>query len=625
MKKFIASFISVCFVMTATFALDMQLRVAPAVIIPANEHYSLGFGLFGQADVDLFGCITAGLEGSVAVEKPEGFDENILFTGGGVGLGGYYYPLSRLYLGAGGAFGLYSFNTKIENETKNATDFYWRGYGELGYRFTPSLTLSAFGGYTQYMVQNSNPAIEGPFAGLSLKFNFSTGNKGSSSFNVKLTQDTDVFPLFMSAYRNCPIGTLTIRNNEGAEVRNVHISFRAGKYTASAFESEVVKRINKYSTVEIPLYADLSSEILKFSENGKISGEIVIDYEFLGKKMQSVESVVLSVYNRNSYSWGNDDALAAFINPEIEEIKEVAKYIAGVARNQLYTGMNRNIQFSAAMVEGLRLAGIKYYSESTTPYKVYHKGTALDSIQYPLQTMEFHSGDYDDLGILLASCLEAVGIPTGYIPMDDDFILLVDLQINPNQAANHFVNSDGLLIDDETAYMPLSMANFEKGFSKSLSEGLKAVKTALTSEDNSYDYYVVEQAWEIYSPAVFTGAGFSFENPVSSDIEKNTKAAIQEYVASELEGVIKNARASGDSNKIGVALVRAGRYADAKAEFTKAADKGSVSAMNNLANIYMIEKNYAAAAAQYKRVLQKEPENKTAERGLSNANEKLSL
>jgi len=625
MKKIIVTLLSSCLLMISVAAMDFQVRLSPAAIIPANKHYNLGFGAFAQADVDLFGFLTAGLEGNVMFEKPEGFKDNITFVGGGIGVGGYYYPLSRLYLGAGGAFGLYSFSSKIDNNTKNASDLYWRGYGEVGYRFTPAITVAAHGGYAQYMVTKSKPSMEGAFAGISLKFNFSTGSKGSSAFGVKLSQDSDVYPLFMSAYRNCPLGTLTIRNNQGAEVRDVHISFRAGKYTASAYESEVVKRINKYSTVEVPLYADFSNEILKFSENGKISGEIIVDYEFLGKRMQSVENVVLSVYNRNSYNWGNDDALAAFINPGVEEVSEVAKYIAGVARNQLYTGMNRNIQFSAAMLEGLRLSGIKYYAETKTPYQTYHTSTELDSIQYPLQTMEFHSGDYDDLGILLASCLEAVGIPTGYLPMEDDFIVLVDLQIKPTSAGNHFSNVDGLIVDDETAYMPLSMANFEKGFSKALAEGIKAVRTAMSNEDGNYSYYATEQAWEVYSPAVYTGAGFSFDTPSSAAIEKNVKSAIQDYIALELEGVIKNARASGDSNRIGVSLVRAGRYAEAKTEFTKAIDRGSVGAINNLANIYMIEKNYSAAASTYKRTLQKDPNNKTATNGLANANEKLSL
>ena len=84
--------------------------------------------------------------------------------------------------------------------------------------------------------------------------------------------------------------------------------------------------------------------------------------------------------------------------------------------------------------------------------------------------------------------------------------------------------------------------------------------------------------------------------------------------------VINRARNEGDANKLGVALVRAGRYSEAKREFQKLS---TVSAMNNTANILMIERNYSAAAAQYKKVLEKDPSNKVAQKGLENANSKI--
>ena len=99
----------------------------------------------------------------------------------------------------------------------------------------------------------------------------------------------------------------------------------------------------------------------------------------------------------------------------------------------------------------------------------------------------------------------------------------------------------------------------------------------------------------------------------------NLSKALKNYIASDIEAVITRARASGDPNKLGVALVRAGRYTEAKREFQKSS---SISAMNNTANILMIEKNYTAAAAQYRAVLNKDPENTVAKKGLENANAK---
>ena len=59
-------------------------------------------------------------------------------------------------------------------------------------------------------------------------------------------------------------------------------------------------------------------------------------------------------------------------------------------------------------------------------------------------------------------------------------------------------------------------------------------------------------------------------------------------------------------------------YANAKAEFSKEAAKGSVSAMNNLGNVYMLEKDYTAAKKQYEQILAIDPKNKAASKGLEN-------
>ena len=87
--------------------------------------------------------------------------------------------------------------------------------------------------------------------------------------------------------------------------------------------------------------------------------------------------------------------------------------------------------------------------------------------------------------------------------------------------------------------------------------------------------------------------------------------------------VIERAKKSGDSNKLGLAYVRAGQYSNAKTEFAKGAAANNISAMNNLGNVYMIEKNYSAAEKQYKQILAIEPNNKAALKGLENVRSAL--
>jgi len=638
MKKLVSIILGIG-LSVSVFAVDITFRAVPGTIIPLNKSennksekkefiYSPGFNMFAQADIDFLGFLTAGIEGNFFSTKAKGLDKPISGFGGGAGLGAYYYPLSRLYTGLGGSFGIYDFTTKLEKadksgyESQTSLGLYYRGYGELGFRVNPELTLSATGGFMSNMILKSSPLFNSVTAGLSVRYTVPLGKSGSSAFGVDFKQEDSAQPLFMSAYRTCPLGTLTLTNSEGAEVKNVHVSFRAGKYTSSTFESALVDRINKYASVEIPLYADFSQEILKFSENGKISGELVVEYEFLGKKKQAVQNIVLSVYNRNAFYWTDPTALAAYVSPTTPEVLTFAKFVAGIVNKLAYSGMNTPIQTAVGMVEGLRLAGIKYSDDKTTPYVTFHKDMELDSVQYPLQTMNCLSGDYDDIGILLASCLESVNVKTGFLPVDDDFIVLVDLGVSPEKAGLHINDTDTLFFTDDSAWFGLSMKELSKGFTASHAAGTAAIAKALADEEGYYEVVLNEDSWETYAPAVFTGSGNEFENPKTSALEASIQKAIKEYIASDLEPIITKTRKTGNASQLGLALVRAGHYTEAKAEFSKLNTPG---AMNNIAHIYLLEHKYTDCQAMYKKVLEKDPENKNALRGLERVNEKLGL
>lgn len=621
MKKFLLSLACLFSLEVGVYSLDLSLRLNPAVVIPTNS-IDLGIGAFAQADVNLFGFLTAGVEGGYTMLSSSGLDDNINTAAGGIGVGAYTFPLSRLYLGAGGAFGIYSFSTKLENTVKSASDLYYRGYGEVGFRFSPSVTLSANGGWVSYLVHNKAPLAQGPFAGISLKINATVGSKGSSAFNIDVLQDEPVYPLYYNAYKNNSFANLILKNNEGAEIRNVKVSIRAGRYTSATYEAASYSMIRKNGTVDIPLTAAFSDSLLKFTENGKISGEIIVDYELLNTKKQSVENIIIDVYNRNAFVWGDDSALASFISSEVPEVQDYASYVYGVAESNFLSAMNRNLQTSAAMLEGLRAAGIKYNEDKITPYKTFHKGYDLDSVQYPLQTMNYLSGDLDDIGILLCSCLESVGVKTAYMTLDEDFVVLVSTGIKPGSEGNHFSNTTGLLVDDDAVYIPLSMAAFEKGFTASRNAGAEKIALVKDGKIETNGYVVVQEAWESYPGAVLTGTGSKLEKPAKSDIQKALKSAIDEYVKNDLEIVIANARKSGNSNKLGLALTRAGRYSEAKREFQKLNTDSSI---NNFANILMIEGDYEQARSNYEKVLARNPNNYAALSGLEQANIKLGL
>ncbi len=215
---------------------------------------------------------------------------------GGASAGVYYYPLSRLYVSANGSYGIDKAEIDSPSVVDSGSGSYWRGFFEAGFRFNPSIIFNAVGGYEKLSLDGDD-FISASFAGLSAKFNFSFGKKSSSSsaFMVTFEQDAPVYPVFANLYKQAQMGLASVRNMSGAEARDVHVSFRAGKYTSAAKECASVSVLNRYKSLEVPVMADFSQEFLRFSEDGKINGELVISYKYLGKQVTEVQNIVIDV------------------------------------------------------------------------------------------------------------------------------------------------------------------------------------------------------------------------------------------------------------------------------------------------------------------------------------------
>jgi len=614
-------------------AIDFNIRPRGFVYLPSddvksaggNAMYSMGGGGDIGFEIDLSSVwsnpagigYTLGVEGGMLFNGIQGENDksvSIYSAGGGVGV--YCFPFSRLLVRIDGSIGAY-----IPSLDGNSGDYgmYWRGGGELGFRFTPGFTIAANGGWRQYHLPNNELFNSGLYAGLTAQFSIQTGNNANrETVGVNLDQYEPVYPVFMQLYQKNAIGSIIIRNNENAEIRDVRVSFRASPYTASEFPCGSIPFIARGRKVEIPLLADFSTEILRFTDKGRILGEVVIRYKFLGKEMEAARSVILATNNRNMVTDGDLAAFSAFISPTSPETVDYAKFIAGLSRNDRRIGHNANFQYAIWLIEGLKASGIilgKNYSDKT-------------EAQFPAETLSFRSGNARDLALLVAGCLESVGIPAAFIQTEDDFLVAVSLNINSSAAETLFSGGTGfggvgkVLIIDDRVWLPLSMAAFNDGFTAAwtqavtmLSDNFKAGKTA--------DFVVVEDAWSVYPPAPFPGQGGRAIRTDANVAAKEVNRAMQLYISSEIQPLLNQVQTRVSAsptaalhNRLGILQVRAGRIADGKASYERAAGMGSVPAMTNRGNLALNEKDYATAERWFRQALSKDAKNTTAIRGL---------
>ncbi|MDR1933226.1 MAG: hypothetical protein LBQ57_10450 [Spirochaetales bacterium] len=614
------------------FSLDFGIQARPFVLFPygadAPDLFETGYGGDLLFDIDIsslflnplpFGYflgIQAGF--NTIPKKNTGTSMQVYNLGLGAGL--FYYPLSRLSLRLGGAYGLY----EAMNAGKTHISTWWELGAEAGFRFSPTFTLSAGAGYRLYNYASGESLYTGLFAGLSARIQLET-DASQGNVQSRLDQQDPVFPVFLGLYKQNPIGALHITNTESAEIRNVTVSFRAGNYTASQFICGTIPTLEKRRSAELPLYADFSALLFNFSENGRISGELSIRYEILGAVKEAVQNVVVSIYNRNSFRWNDPSALAVFVSPTAPEVLDFSKYIIGLARNNLRTGLNQNMQFAIHLFEGLRVGGIRASGDDQTPYISYHKDASLvDYIQFPFQTLAYGSGDMDDLGLLYAAALESAGIKTALIPLEDDFLVAFSLGISESGAAALFTNMDNVLVLDDEVWLPVSFASFREGFVNCWYAGMNRLNAAIAAGAD-IGIVLLRDAWASYPPAAITSQEAQFAKPAEVLVTRAVETDMMRYISAEFGPRIlelrQQLRVQGESaalyNQLGLLYVRSGMYAEAKTEYQRAAALGSVPAMVNLGNIFSLERNFTAAESWYSRALQADPSNSAAASGLN--------
>ena len=632
MKKVYAAILAMI-ISACGFATEITLKITPTVMFPflsgGKKYEVAGGGAFVDVGVNFLGFLNAGPElGFIVLPKnngknlASGVDPNLFIVPVGAQISAFYSPLARLELDGGLALGAYA-GISGGSETHYAP--WYRAFTDVSFKintkFSVGLNLSWFN--CQYNTYFGNPGAAGLTTGISITIKFDT-KKISGNVDATAEYDDNVFPLLYTIYKNDPIGTITIQNNEAAEIRNVVVKFRAEGYTASEQQCGNIKVIHKLSSEEIPLYADFTDKVLRFSESGKISGEVVVEYELLGDSRVAVIPVTIPVYNRNTMRWVDPAVIASFVSSKSQEIMELSKFIVGVARSYSRTGLNKNMQYAMFVHEGIRKIGMAVEENSDTPYNTAHLDlTGLDYIQYPYQTLSYRSGDKDDIAILYMSMLESVGIHAAFIPLDDDFIVAIDIGEASSNQLSLFNDESRILVVDDEIWIPISMKAINEGFVNSWLKGAAQVNAKIDA-DEDVDFVILAEAWQNYPPSGFSTGESTTNLPLETEVAKLFEEDINQYINQEfgpqISAIQARIKKEGVSinlyNQLGLLYVRAGMYSKAIPIYEVSAKMGSVAAMNNLGNIYSLQKQYNAAKKWYENALAIDPNNETAQKNL---------
>ena len=611
---------------------DFSLLVNPTLNVPIGPYegdtpfYSIGGGLSlkGEYNFPSFPYMSGGLALDVDFAPILNAGKSLILLSAGPEIGFRFSPFPRFNVKAFGYGGMY-FGTVSGGSVFNP---FVAGGANLSFLLNPSLNIGIGATYKYHFLPDEY-LYQGVGINVGLSYNIGAAKRKAE---IQVTpQIQQIFPLFFTYYDKNPAGSLILKNNEREKVEDLKVSFYVKQFMDQPKLSAEIESLGRGEELKIPVYALFTDEIFGVTEGVKVAGEIQLDYRFLGIERIDSVPVTVTVNNRNAMTWDDDRKAAAFVTAKDELVLGFAKQVASLISNEGSTAINTNFRSALALFEFLSRYGIGYVIDPVTPYEKLSENTdAIDFVQFPAQTLAFKAGDCDDISILYAAMLEAVGVPTAFITAPGHIYMAFALGMDPETARKIFLKPEDLIFRDGDTWIPVEITLVKDGFIKAWQIGAKEWRE--TSRNGTAEFFPIREAWSVYEPVAFSEYRPAIIPPSEGDIRSEYVRELDRFIsaeveprASKLKGEI---RASDGSlrliNNLGVLYAKYGLLDDAANQFEQIIRSGEYpAALVNLGNIYYLKGQMRRSLEYYQRALDRSPDNSVALLGVAKASYEL--
>jgi hypothetical protein len=421
--------------------------------------------------------------------------------------------LDRLTLRAEAMAGVYRYQWGERNNTR----LRFGGGLQAFYHLSPSVSLYANGGYTHYAFSADRP-INTIRAGIGVSLNISEILNPQTRIQGEITEQQRVFPVSYAWYEDNEIAKVRITNNEPNTITAVGLSFFLEQYMNNAVVFASIPRLLPGEQVEVPVTALFNESMLDLTESSNANALVLAEYRSLGARKQTSFPVQIPVYHRNAMSWDDDRRAASFVSARDPAAVYFARYVESALRGFLRPEIPQNVQYALALFEALNSYGINYVIDPASSYvEMAENASALDSLNYPYQTLMYRGGDCDDLSILFCSLLEVLGIDTAFITVPGHIYVAFDVGVGGEElgvrSEEGGVRREELgswnlrradLIEYEGKFwVPVEITVPGEGFNRAWRIGAR--EWGVAGEDAAL--YPMRDNWGLYQPVSVPGAG----------------------------------------------------------------------------------------------------------------------
>lgn len=424
----------------------------------------------------------------------------------------------------------------------------------------------------------------------------------SSALDISEFKVDNIFPAQFTYYSKHPIGKVTLENTGKKDIKNIKAKIFIPNYMAFASE-QIIPELKAGEKKDFDVSATLDKEKLEaVSEQTLSQIKAEISYNQAGEEKTRSITKPITIYSKNAVSWNRPNQIGAFITYKDDAVQNFSRNVVGNVKFDplLLPNASRNIINAMKIWDAVRAFSINYVSD---PWVV-AEGDVLDEIQFPRETLAKKAGDCDDSSVLLAACLENLGIRTALIGTADHVFIMFDTGINKKNASRVSLDDRQYVIRDNTVWLPLETTIFNKPFTEAWRVGAEGYyKTA--DAKGKLDIIDIRKAWEISPPTNLASNQKVAETPSAAAIEQllnedqKTLAALTNQMLDEKVKYLQAKNNEASANEAAMLLANAGKYSEALKSLEQ---YKSAAALNNAGNIYLLQgdsvnayKNYTAA------------------------------
>ncbi len=424
---------------------------------------------------------------------------------------------------------------------------------------------------------------------------------------------------------------MLLRNTEDSVMTDINVSLIVRQFMDAPKDCGTIAELKPGEEKNVDLFALFKNTIFETIQSTKVPAEIAITYMQGGKQKTTSKVETLRIYDRNALSWDDTNKAAAFVMPKEPAVLMMSNQINSIVKPRMNRAIDGNLQTGMALHDALRLLNIAYVSPPLTSYAVRSEDkTAVDSVKYPLETLQYRSGDCSDLSVLYCSLLESVQIETAFITIPGHIFMAFALASGEADVKKTYANWDEFIFRDGKVWVPVEVTEREGPFLKAWQEGAREWRENLLKKQA--DFYPVRNAWKTYEPVNFPGAGSQPPLPdqaqVAKDFEQDKMSLILREISvkeMELTAAVRKSNASPRSlNSLGVLYARYDLSDKAEAQFTAAIRSSEyVPALVNLGNLRFRDARMDDALGFYDRAYRQAPHEPLVLLGLARANHQL--